>query len=505
MPLRTVHIEAAVLLSLLITHVALVPFTKVEESFNVQATYDLLHKPWRTVSSFDHLSFPGVVPRTFIGPLLLSLPIRLLLYILPLSSFVQLHLIRILLGLINLIALLILRRALSTIAPTAAPYFSALTAVQFHTLFYLSRPLPNVFALPLATLAHAALLRRRHNHVIIILAVGIALFRSELVLLLAPTLLHILVTLSLPSFQRACLYALFAAVPTAIISIVIDSHFWRRLVYPELEVFLFNIAGGSVAWGTSPWHWYFSSALPRALGLAYPLAISTVFRERDTRPLGIIVFSFVALYSILPHKELRFVFYALPALNVLAAQSIAALVAFITRVAHSVSLRKSIGSRLTIRAVVALALLIATFVGSACMTIVSTGASCSNYPSAYALRALHTMEKNRLKPMHECARRIMVHVDVAAAVDGISQFAYDMGECPRWRYSKREDVQNVKWEDFDYLVTERKHVPGFCVVIAQHGFDRVDWRRGRLAHRNRTWVLRNRNVSENGCLESTEE
>lgn len=60
-------------------HLLVAPYTKVEESFSLQATHDILRHglPTRNVTAvltanYDHLQFSGAVPRSFIGPLVLS-------------------------------------------------------------------------------------------------------------------------------------------------------------------------------------------------------------------------------------------------------------------------------------------------------------------------------------------------------------------------------------------------------------------------------------------------
>ena len=307
----------ALLFAVAATHVALTPYAKVEESFNLQATHDVLVHG-SELSAYDHHVFPGVVPRTFVGAIALAgatAPFRAALAAFGVSddawgTRVPTQMAaRLALAALVVASLGRFRRALgSALGPPVGVAFALLTATQFHLLFYASRTLPNVFALVLTTLGAADWFEGRRASP---RGVPPRPRRDRLPVRRRPP--------PRPRRPPHALHPLPHRPPSHLMGRAMSPrrplpHHRRRrrhvaparraprtprrrgpaddlwpgaagVLWPEGAVLWFNVAENkSSAWGVSPWHWYLTSALPRALLLAYPLAFLGATVEPRKRP-----------------------------------------------------------------------------------------------------------------------------------------------------------------------------------------------------------------------------
>uniref|UniRef100_K3X0B3 Mannosyltransferase n=1 Tax=Globisporangium ultimum (strain ATCC 200006 / CBS 805.95 / DAOM BR144) TaxID=431595 RepID=K3X0B3_GLOUD len=341
------HADVALVALAASAYVLLCPYAKVEESFNLQASHDLLvHGVRSGVANYDHVAFPGVVPRTFLGALgvsALASPVAWITQLLTARTLVLQYVVRWTLAMCSTAALTFFRNSIAAkFGKDTSRFFMLICACQFHLMFYFGRTLPNTYALVLVLCAYAFWIYDRAKPTIFLLTFTTIVFRGDTAVLFAPILLSML--LARVSIVRIILWGLTASIASLALTVTVDSYFWQRWLWPEGEVLWFNtVQNKSHEWGVHPRLWYFYSALPRALltttlllpfgisGLLPALVRSTSWKELRTAwqsaplvdasvlkfvwPIGV----YVALFSQLPHKELRFIFNAIPILNMASA------------------------------------------------------------------------------------------------------------------------------------------------------------------------------------------
>lgn len=304
------------------------------------------------------------------------------------------------------------------------------------------------------------------------------MFRSELAILVGTISLYLLATkrvsitgVLIPAGLGGLVIGLLCTVP-------LDSFFWQSFpLWPEWTAFYFNtIQGHSADWGVSPWHYYFSNALPRLMlnpatyMLCIPVAASNVALRQRSFDLLIPLLGFVGLYSLLPHKEWRFIIYVIPGLTGVAAAGASWIW---TRRAKSVAY-----------AALSLALVgsvIAAFAASSAVLALSS----LNYPGGAALDILH----HRIE--HPSKLHLRVHFDNLACQTGVTRFleshrgaqtvvdvleAQDTIGTAAWIYDKTEDpsvlLDPMFWTKFDYVLAERPEriIGSWAVAHVVYGF-----------------------------------
>ena len=243
--------------------------------------------------------------------------------------------------------------------------------------------------------------------VIIFTTLGIV-FRSELALLLATHSIFLLLNHRI-SLTTLIYSGILGAVLGLSLTIPFDTYLWQSpySLWPELQSFLFNVIHGrSSDWGISPWHMYFTSSLPKLLFnpllllLCLPLSLSTPALRPSTIQLLAPNLAFIAIYSLQPHKEWRFIIYALPPFTAACARSAAWIW---TRRAKTLAYK-----------LLSLLLVFSTLISLA-LSLLFALISSLNYPGALALNTLHALADGS-------QRSISVHVDVLTAQTGATLF-----------------------------------------------------------------------------------
>ncbi|OWB68911.1 hypothetical protein B5S30_g4304 [[Candida] boidinii] len=458
------------------------PYTKVEESFNIQAIYDLVTRDFEEIDEFDHFTFPGVVKRSFIGSLLISTLTKLLspiaknklfsfavsyenAEILDITKLNLQILSRFILGLFNGLALISLKNsvvnACNRRSRTIGFWYGLLQLSQFHFFYYSSRTLPNFIALPFVNFALSKFIIGDLEICFAILSFTGIIFRIE-ILIFTGILFLVSIFQKQIKLINGLKYLIIGGLIGLASTFFIDSFFWGERTIPELESFYYNvIEGKSSNWGTEPWYYYLTFYLPK-LFLKNPVVLLTIvpgfffdfvnFRVGTIKSISITSILFVLVMSLQPHKEWRFIIYAIPGLTLSSANTTVKIIGELRNVKF---LQKFF--KVTVFAVCLFNILLSLFMGY----IFSF-----NYPGGEAINKLnlrlYLMDKefNPLMSQYQ-GNEVKVHMDVYSCMTGITLFNEidkEVLKNIRIVYDKTEDIGELNddqgWDSFDFVITD---------------------------------------------------
>ena len=302
-----------------------------------------------------------------------------------------------------------------------------------------------------------------------------AVFRSEIALLLVTQLLALLVQRKV-SLKTIIPAGITSALVALAISVPIDSYFWQKPLWPELWGFYYNaIQGKSADWGTSPFNYYFTSLLPKLLLnplilLLLPLAHYIPSTRLPTINLALPSFLFIAIYSLQPHKEARFIIYAVPPLTAAAALP-----------ASYIWTRRSKSWLYILGSILLAASIAGSFVASTSMLLISS----LNYPGGDALTSLHSI----LHRTPNTPSNITIHMDILSCMTGVTRFqqlpspSVLNGRPTLINYDKTENETTLLdpafWAQIDYALMEEpgKAIGKWDVVDTIYAYSGIEFLR----------------------------
>lgn len=459
------------------------PYTKVEESFSIQAIHDILKYSIFDISQYDHFQYPGVVPRSFVGPLIIAYLTKPFVAIstwlngpndIPPTEFEAQLLVRCVIGLTNCISLIYLKnaaqqlftnenkklmeeekkrkqesrsvrtRTLNVDVTTLGTWFLSFIISGFHLMYYSSRPLPNfVVALPLTNIVISWVLVGDYSYAISLCALTSVVFRSEIAALgIGITLFSIV--LRKISIIEAIKYGIMGVVAGLALSLTIDSYFWRTWCVPEVTSFFFNVVdGNSSNWGTEHFFAYFTHYLRMLYLPPTILLLSCLGYSLAPTNLKIVILAslfHILTLSIQPHKEWRFIVYTLPVITL--SGSVAAAYLW-----ENISVDSVLKMML-------ISLLPLTPILSMVCSLAFLFVSRLNYPGGEALSQFnHFIMNNNIT-------NATVHLSVAACMTGITRFSELNYDTYGINYDKTETLTELEaaWSSYDYLITTENSV-----------------------------------------------
>lgn len=484
-------------------HLAISPYTKVEESFNIQAIHDILnygvYPHSAVIENYDHIEFPGVVPRTFVGSLLISGIVNLVQKVTLLFGVNLLEnqdnlliVVRAVLGLANGISLIRLKNAINKVTfkknnvkGLIGTWFLVLLLTQFHLLYYASRTLPNFIALPFVLYSFSKLIQGDLSGLTWLAFVGV-IFRVEIGVLVGIIAFVSSLVFGQTNFFNNLIFLAAGTILGIFVTVSVDSYFWNGFIIPELASFQFNIIHGkSVEWGVEPWSAYFLDYLPRifsppiVLLLCLPgfltdpaddgtdieikkgVAVVTHPARNSLRILFISSILFIAALSFQPHKEWRFIVYTFPIFLLQGANGLA-----------NISLKWSVGF---FNKVLVLIIILGIVISSATSLFMGF-ASSFNYPGGEALVFVNSYIES-YKP----GQNVTVHMDVAPCMTGINRFGELHNSFVTYDKTEKElDLLKI-WNSIDIAITDHKIARKSDETIYQH----KNWK---LLHVSRTFT-----------------